>query len=311
MNMARALTSKLRSPFLTIRTIRNWYDILLLYMGVKKVVDFKLRSTPFVLSRITREQIALPFYFSKVLAQGKLYLKGSNIMLRFRDLTFLLHDPKIDIPCIYATFVEEEYNKFSFKDKVVLDIGAYIGDTSLFFAAKGARKVIAYEPNPEVFKVLVKNVEINKMREKILPINLAVGKDGHVDFFISSYAPGSTLFKERFVLRTQHGKSRALEQFCLKQVRVRSVSIATILNEIGPVDILKMDCEGCEFIILEDIVNRRLESNILEGIIFEAHMFDESSTMKRVVDLLKSIGFKKVFARKVSDITSFIWGMRS
>ncbi|MEM3905680.1 MAG: FkbM family methyltransferase [Nitrososphaerota archaeon] len=151
-----------------------------------------------------------------------------------------------------------------------------------------------------------------KCEKKILPINLAVGKDGYVDFFISSYAPVSTLFKERFVLRTQHGKSRALEQFCLKkQVRVRSVSIATILNEIGPVDILKMDCEGCEFIILEDIVNKRLENNILEGIIFEAHMFDESSTMKRAVDLVKSIGFKKVFARKVSDITSFIWGVRS
>jgi len=282
---------------------RNWHDIALLYIGIKKKADFKFRNTPYILSEVTRDYIALPLYFSKVLAQGRLYFENSNIVLKFRDLTFSLYNPKIDIPYIYSVFVDGEYNKFSFKDKVVLDIGAYIGDTSVFFAVNGARRVLAYEPNPEVFKKLLQNISLNNMQEKILPFNMAVGREGYINFFLSSYTPGSTMFQERFYLKKKETIS--------KQIKVRSVSIATILNEISSVDILKMDCEGCEFVILQDLVDKGLGEKIREGIIFEAHVFDSRlSTIEHAISLVKALNFKRIFVRKVSDITSFIWAYR-
>jgi hypothetical protein len=46
---------------------------------------------------------------------------------------------------------------FSVKGEVVLDIGAYLGDTPLMWLYKGAKSVIAVEPVPEHFQYLLKN----------------------------------------------------------------------------------------------------------------------------------------------------------
>ena len=50
-------------------------------------------------------------------------------------------------------FVKDEYGFLEINNKVVLDIGANIGDTSIFFAHKGAEKVIAVEPFHKNFEI--------------------------------------------------------------------------------------------------------------------------------------------------------------
>jgi len=52
-----------------------------------------------------------------------------------------------------------KYYPFEVMNDVVLDIGAYLGDTPLMWLHKGARSVIAVEPVPLHFQYLVKNVE--------------------------------------------------------------------------------------------------------------------------------------------------------
>jgi len=52
-----------------------------------------------------------------------------------------------------------KYYPFDVKGEVVLDIGAYLGDTPLMWLYKGARSVIAVEPVPLHFRYLEKNVE--------------------------------------------------------------------------------------------------------------------------------------------------------
>ena len=51
------------------------------------------------------------------------------------------------------------------KDTLVIDFGAWIGPTILF-AGHFANKVIGLEPNPEAFKIVKKNVDINNARLK-------------------------------------------------------------------------------------------------------------------------------------------------
>jgi FkbM family methyltransferase len=51
-----------------------------------------------------------------------------------------------------------KYYPFDVKGDVVLDIGAYLGDTPLMWLYKGARSVIAVEPVPLHFQYLEKNV---------------------------------------------------------------------------------------------------------------------------------------------------------
>ena len=58
----------------------------------------------------------------------------------------------------------------------VIDVGANIGTISLTAAAIVGEKglVMAFEPNPRVFKYLVENIHINEFGN-IIPLNFAVG----------------------------------------------------------------------------------------------------------------------------------------
>lgn len=67
-------------------------------------------------------------------------------------------DLKFRIPFPYGilelseTFYDECYGTFKVKDWTIVDIGAFIGDTAIYFANKGAKKVIAFEPAPHCMK---------------------------------------------------------------------------------------------------------------------------------------------------------------
>ncbi len=53
-----------------------------------------------------------------------------------------------DIAALNEILIEKDYGA-SFPGYRILDVGAYNGDTPLFFAAYGAEKVIAAEPAPD------------------------------------------------------------------------------------------------------------------------------------------------------------------
>ncbi|MCG2872343.1 MAG: FkbM family methyltransferase, partial [Sulfolobales archaeon] len=55
------------------------------------------------------------------------------------------------------------------KNKSIVDIGAFVGDTAIHFAIKGAEKVIAIEPHPRAHEELVENIRINGLEGKIVP----------------------------------------------------------------------------------------------------------------------------------------------
>ena len=69
------------------------------------------------------------------------------------------------------------------KNKIVLDIGANVGDSSILFSRLGAKKVIALEPQIEFFNMCKKNIELNNLEQKIEILNAGLDdKQGH--FFI-------------------------------------------------------------------------------------------------------------------------------
>lgn len=65
--------------------------------------------------------------------------------------------------------------RLSVAGKYVIDIGAYIGDTAIYFALKGARKVFAVEPYPYTYRLLAENIKINSLGTIIRPFNVAIG----------------------------------------------------------------------------------------------------------------------------------------
>lgn len=81
----------------------------------------------------------------------------------------------------YADFYEEvelEYlrNTFLKEGDVILDIGANIGNHTVFFSKVcNAEKVYAFEPAAETYETLCRNISLNNIGDKVVAYNVALG----------------------------------------------------------------------------------------------------------------------------------------
>jgi len=75
---------------------------------------------------------------------------------------------------IYKVFEEEYYKFLNVQNKSVLDIGAFVGDSPIYFILKGAKKVYAIEPHLNAYKEMIENIKLNNMENKIVPINMGI-----------------------------------------------------------------------------------------------------------------------------------------
>ncbi len=79
----------------------------------------------------------------------------------------------------------------------VIDIGAHIGAFSVYAAERsGSGRVYSYEPHPENFSLLKKNLEINKVKN-VIAYDLAISdKKGSSRFFLSESLNLSSLYEK-------------------------------------------------------------------------------------------------------------------
>jgi FkbM family methyltransferase len=122
-------------------------------------------------------------------------------------------------------------------DSLVLDIGAHVGIVSMTLAKRYGCKVRAYEPAACNYHRLVSNICLNELQEFIIPYNLAVTRDGRQVFIDGDSAQNSGS------MMIYHGG---------KGVPVNSVTLSDIVGE-HTIDLLKIDTEGAEYEIFEDL----------------------------------------------------------
>ena len=75
-------------------------------------------------------------------------------------------------------FVYEYFSGLDVKGKVVIDVGSSVGDTPIYFALRGATKVIAFEPYPATHSKAKYNITLNGLDEKITLLNEGGGTTG-------------------------------------------------------------------------------------------------------------------------------------
>lgn len=128
-------------------------------------------------------------------------------------------------------------------DFVFLDIGANIGGYTLFVAANaGPRaRILAIEPQPEIFERLVYNIRQNRFAN-MKAIDCAVADvDGEITLFLHGANRGETSMK---IINSDAVSAR---------VRVPAKSLKTIVMQenFSHIDAIKLDVEGAEDVILE------------------------------------------------------------
>ena len=133
-----------------------------------------------------------------------------------------------DIETILNNVIREEYAHAlpDWSPKIMIDAGAFIGDTSAYFLSRyPALSVIALEPEPHNFDLARANLAPYGNRVRLLPKALA-GRLGTVKFAGESVS----------------GSVQAAG------IEVAALSMSDLLDAdvSGKVDILKMDIEGAE-----------------------------------------------------------------
>ncbi len=190
----------------------------------------------------------------------------------------------------------EDYNFLNVKNEIVIDIGANIGDSTLYFCINGAKKVIALEPYPYTFSIAKRNILNSPFKDKIELINAGYGKDGIIKIDTSFIPNASSDIKEN-----DNG------------VPIPIFSLKTLIFKYNIDEgILKMDCEGCEYNILNEDIETIRKFKMIQ---IEYHYGYE-----RLYDYLSKAGFsveytspKKVFNKSLSEpnlIVGYIYAKR-
>ena len=60
------------------------------------------------------------------------------------------------------------------RNRIVVDVGAGYGETTIYFILNGAKHVVAVKPCPEEFKELLENLKLNNAVNRVTPINVAL-----------------------------------------------------------------------------------------------------------------------------------------
>lgn len=131
---------------------------------------------------------------------------------------------------------------------VVVDVGAHTGAFTCACLSRGARRIIAFEPDPDSFTLAMCNIQeyldCLEIAASVRVHNSAIWRSDREDIlsitrtrfaeFYHSYhqAAQSTLFSDR------------------DTVPVHSVGLDNILRPLRTVALLKLDCEGAEWPIL-------------------------------------------------------------
>ena len=165
-----------------------------------------------------------------------------NILLKNINYPFSLRSGTSDIPTFHQIFTNREYDfDLGFNPKIIIDAGANIGLSAIFYANKyPASKIISIEPEQSNYNLLKKNTQ---NYDNIITLNNALSNLSNQDLAVVDNGYG----KWGFMTEPQvNGTDSEIPS-------VKSISINEIMNkyDFEIIDIVKIDIEGYEKEVFE------------------------------------------------------------
>ena len=255
------------------------------------------------------------------------YLKGVSDYqsMRKQFVRLLCPDNRIQFPgcnleifdkqALWALAHEILYNEDYFfktdnKTPVIFDLGSNIGLSIYYFKLLHSDSVIhAFEPDPDIYAVLKRNVERNKWKNVTIHNCALHAINGYAEF-------------NKNVQKTLAGSltSRRVGKETTIPIRVRCKRLSEYIE--GPIDYMKIDVEGVEDLVLNDIKD---QLNQVDRIFCEFHQGDNlpPDRLMQIISLLQKNNFEYRVAPSVlhnhpyrpmlkvgSACTASIWACR-
>ena len=178
-------------------------------------------------------------------------------------------------------FVELQYYfRASRTDPVIVDGGSNIGMSVLFFKALyPAANVLAFEPAARAHELLRRNVEANGLAGVEIRHAALGGQDGTVPFFEDPDDPAT------FRMSTRAERIRGAE------TSVEELRLSGVIP--GHVDLVKLDVEGAEDDVLEDLIASGAISRVEQLLVeYHHHLDGDRDFLGAFLERLRDHGFR-------------------
>ncbi len=178
------------------------------------------------------------------------------------------------------------YFEASNAEPTVIDCGGHIGLAVLYFKSLYPRaKIVTFEPNPETFALLQRNIAQNNLRG-VKALNMALTGDASSNAvlyvgqnFLKAWDSTDTIEPNLWVNMHEY-----------RGIPVRSARLSSYVN--GRVDFVKLDIEGAEADVLEELDGKLAA---VGAITLEYHQNPANlgeRKLERVIGILEAAGFK-------------------
>lgn len=251
--------SKINTVYKTIKVVKNWPSVIFSRLFSRPMITVFRNGYRLNVTRDTWSDCKHCVLFFEAFPGGLIEKETAKIPYGQNNIIFHFGKKLALLGNIVEIFSQKVYESFSedvdFKNRAVVDIGAFTGDTAIYFALKGAERVYSYEPAPSYYELAKKNIEANALENQCSIFNVAVGAEKR-----SSNLDDST-FQKMFISDTEvaeYGPDSIVPMTTLQEI----VSINTLTNAL-----LKLDCEGYEYDIIinsSDEVLRKFQYIVIE-----------------------------------------------
>jgi len=204
-------------------------------------------------------------------------LVGDNVTAKIKGREFILD--KETAPSVVAEAIYQSHGVFIVKGKDVVDVGAYVGDTSIYYYLYGkAKHVYALEPFPYLYDKGMQLIKKNKLAKFISFFNNGVSGEKGTTKILESKTNFDKVGVNKSDSEGRLVKIVSLDEF-VKKYNIHNA-------------FLKVDCEGCEYSIFQKISKKTLQRFV--GIHIEYHY-----GYMDLISRLKKEGFDIIYTKPV------------
>ncbi len=181
----------------------------------------------------------------------RLLLRRGEMTIKDRETGISVQAMRRSYPMFGETWYQHDYDVIGCplrKGDLVVDVGANQGFFTCYAAQRGAI-VYAFEPNPKAYGLLRRNISDNGFQDQVHAEGIAVADfEGQTELVCSSFMDGGadTIDPQRADrIASQIGQDA--------RVNVKVARLRTLIPAGKGFRLLKLDCEGSELAILQDL----------------------------------------------------------
>jgi FkbM family methyltransferase len=257
------------------------------YLKVKKRLKQKVKA---VVGRIFRFEPGYEFTPAPSIQKQSFSFqyKGRTLFIE-ADYTSPLYETVAEI-VDYDCYQLSQVSFATSSDGIVVDIGAHIGVAAVVLAQLHRGRIFCFEPLPQNCEFLRLNLKLNNLTNvQVIPAAV-MAADGSVAFEVNPHL--SVVGHAGHVIR---GDPLSFTQ----KLQLRSVSLTSALAGFpgSQIELMKLDCEGGEYGIVEQITPELAMR--IRNITLEVHDLDRARNVSVLSERLKALGYRLRYKKEL------------